>query len=91
MVKRPGIVRDNSTQGSSKRGQDSDREMAATSRDDKLFDAADARTVEGSVQVSHQLPHSLEPSGPGGEALTTANMEKHEKEEAFKFENRTSR
>jgi CheY-like chemotaxis protein len=88
---KPPITRTDSTPGSAGKRQDTDKEMASTSRDDKLFDAADARTAKGQAQVSHQLPHSLKPHGHGGEALTDANLEKHDKEEAIKFEHRGGR
>jgi CheY-like chemotaxis protein len=67
--------------------QETDGELAAQSRDDKLFDAAGARTGTGQGHLSHQLPHSLEPSEAwgGGEALTEANMVMHDKEEADKL------
>lgn len=57
-------------------------ERAMKSRDGKLVEAA--TPASETTQQSHQLPHSLQKRAPGGEALTKANMERLEREEAFK-------
>lgn len=67
----------------SKTSNETDSDVAAQSRDVKLFDAAGA----GPEQLPH--PHapspSPSPSSAGGEMLTEANMERHMQEEEFKL------
>lgn len=69
----------------SKTSNETDSDVAAQSRDVKLFDAAGA----GPEQLPH--PHapspspSPSPSSAGGEMLTEANMERHMQEEEYKL------
>jgi PAS domain S-box-containing protein len=67
----------------SKTSNETDGEMAAQSRDAKLFDAAGAGPEQ--IPSPHRPSPEPAPGSGGGEALTEANMEKHMKEEEDKL------